>query len=181
MIGKIQAASSRGDRKIIERDRRTQMRALYSKLNSLLPHQSSTELVSQSDQLEEAANYIKKIQIKLEKLNEKKLSLMGIENELSNTCNRGTIILESKSPKVEIHQMGSALEVSVITGLDCQFIFNEFISILHEEEADVVHASYSVVHDAVFHTIHSQIGDGGNRAGRISERLKRFAYGSGAF
>ncbi|XP_054801420.1 transcription factor bHLH162-like [Prosopis cineraria] len=172
MIGEIQAASSRGDRKVIERDRRTQMRALYSKLNSLLPHQSSPELVSQSDQLEEASNYIKKIQMKLEKLNEKKLSLIGINNELSNTCNRGTIILESKSPKVEIHQMGSALEVSVITGLDCQFIFNDFISIL-DEEADVVHASYSVVHDA--------IGDGGNRAGRISERLKRFVYGSGAF
>ncbi|XP_028777429.1 transcription factor bHLH162-like [Neltuma alba] len=181
----IPASSSGGDRKVIERNRRSQMRALCSQLSSLVPRQSSAEVISLSDQLGEATTYIKKLQIKLEKMQERKLSLMGINNEpnfsgnLSN--NDGGMIMGSKSPKVEIHQMGSALEVCVITGLDCQFIFNEFVRILHEEQADVVNASYSVVQDTVFHTIHCQIGECGNRAERISERLKRFAYGSGAF
>ncbi|XP_054800709.1 transcription factor bHLH162-like [Prosopis cineraria] len=180
----VPGASSRGDRKVIERNRRSQMRALYAKLNSLLPHQSSRESISLPDQLDEATTYIKKLQIRLEKLKEKKLNLVGTDNKRNahgSQIHNGGMILGSKSPKVETHQMGSALEVSVITGLDCQFIFNEFIRILHEEEAEVVNASYSVVHDAVFHIIHCQIGEYGNRAERMSERLKRFVYGSGTF
>lgn len=75
---------------------------------------------------------------------------------LVNNNNR-EIIMGSKSPKIEIHQMGSALSISVITALDCQFIFNDVIRILHEEQADIVSASYSVLQDAVFHTIHCQV------------------------
>ncbi|XP_028777428.1 transcription factor bHLH162-like [Neltuma alba] len=183
----VPGTSSRCDRKVIERNRRSQMRALYSRLSSLVPRQTSKELISLPDQLGEATNYIKKLQIKLEKMQEKKLSLMEINNEPDISVsgrlsynNRG-IIKGSKSPKVEIHQMGSTLEVCVITGLDCQFIFNEFIRILHEEQADILSASYSVVQDTVFHNIHCQVGECGNRAGRISERLRRFVYGSGAF
>ncbi|XP_028777424.1 transcription factor bHLH162-like [Neltuma alba] len=185
MTENVPVVSSRGDRKVTERNRRSHMRALYSKLSSLVPRQTSREVVSVPDQLGEATNYIKKLQIRLEKMKEKKLNLMGTgkkrnANESLTNNSRG-IIRGSKSPKVEIHQMGSALDVSAITGLDCQFIFNEFIRILHEEQADIVNASYSVVQDAVFHTIHCQISEFGNRSERISERLKRFVYGSGAF
>ncbi|KAI9120850.1 hypothetical protein K1719_007883 [Acacia pycnantha] len=182
----IRGTSSRGDRKMIERNRKSHMRALCSQLSSLVPHQTSKEIISLPDQLGEATNHIKKLQIKLEKMRNKKLSLMGINNNEPDISgrqrynNRG-MVMGSKSPKVEIHHMGSTLIVSVITGLDCQFIFNEFIRILHQEQADVVNASYSVVQDPVFHTIHCQIGECGERAGRISERLKRFMYGSGAF
>jgi len=34
-------SSSKSDRKFVERDRRSQMKDLFSKLNSVLPHQSS--------------------------------------------------------------------------------------------------------------------------------------------
>ncbi|KAI9120485.1 hypothetical protein K1719_007518 [Acacia pycnantha] len=186
----LASSSGGGDRKVIERNRRSQMRALCSQLSSLVPRQSSSpEVISLSDQLGEAATYIKKLQIKLEKMNQKKLSLIGTtsnepniisESPISNNNNRG-IVMGSKSPQVEIHQMGSTLEVSVITGLDCHFIFGDFIRILHDEQADVANASYSVVQDTVFHTIHCQVGECGDRAGRISERLRRFVYGSGAF
>ncbi|KAI9121122.1 hypothetical protein K1719_008155 [Acacia pycnantha] len=185
---KVPAPSPRGDRKVIERNRRSQMRALYSNLNSLVPHQSSREVISVSDQLGEATDYIKKLQIRLEKMKEKKLDLMGTDSSTKRNNfdygglinnNRGIIMNGSKSPRIEIHQMGSALSVSVITGLDCHFIFNEFIRILHQEQADIVNASYSVLQDTVFHTIHCQIGECGNRAERISERLKRFVSGSG--
>ncbi|KAK4271568.1 hypothetical protein QN277_020244 [Acacia crassicarpa] len=185
----IPGPSSRGDRKMIERNRRSHMRALCSQLSSLVPHQTSKEMISLPDQLGEATNHIKKLQIKLEKMRNKKLSLMEINNNEPNISGRQSynnnndkgMVMGSKSPKVEIHHMGSTLIVSVITGLDCQFIFNEFIRILHQEQADVVNAGYSVVQDAVFHTIHCQVGECGERAGRISERLKRFVYGSGAF
>ncbi|KAF7803440.1 transcription factor bHLH162-like [Senna tora] len=160
------------DRKFIERNRRNQMKALCSKLNSLLPHhQASTDQVTPSvpDQLEEATRYIKKLQMKLEKLREKKHILMGIMDHNNNNNNN---IVGSKSPQIEIHHVGSGLEVAVTTGLDSQFIFNEILRVLHEEGADIVSAAYTVVDDAV--------GEGsGNRAVKISERLKRFLYGSG--
>lgn len=114
------------------------------------------------DQLDDAVNYIKKLRTNLEKLREKKDRLMGIEK--SSHCNAGfgrsggpiTEGLNS-SPLVEIHEMGSALEVLMITGLDYQFMFNESIRVLQEEGADIVNASFSVVEDTIFHTIHSKV------------------------
>ncbi|KAL5575399.1 hypothetical protein UlMin_018429 [Ulmus minor] len=170
-------SSSRTDRKTIERNRRNQMKFLYSKLNSLVPHQNSKEVASLPDQLGEAASYIKKLQISLEKMKEKKDSLMGIERSNNNVggFSRGAMV-SLKSPQIEIQEMGSALEVILITGLDCQFMFNETIRVLHEEGADIVNASFSVVEDTVFHTIHSKIGESGSgtKVARISERLKNF-------
>ncbi|KAM1004862.1 hypothetical protein ACFX13_005053 [Malus domestica] len=174
-------SSSRTDRKTIEKNRRNQMKALFSKLNSLVPHQRSRE-ASLPDQLDDAVNYIKKLQTNLEKLREKKDRLMGIEK--SSHCNAGFgrsggAITEglNSSPLVEIHEMGSALGVLMITGLDYQFMFNESIRVIQEEGADIVNASFSVVKDTIFHTIHSKVRESaaaGSVAARISERLKKF-------
>ncbi|KAK3204137.1 hypothetical protein Dsin_018183 [Dipteronia sinensis] len=66
------SSSSRTDRKTIESNRRNQMKFLYNHLNSLVPHQNPMEATSLTHQLEEAANYIKRLQIKLESMKEKK-------------------------------------------------------------------------------------------------------------
>lgn len=122
------------------------------------------ELTSLPDQLDEAVTYIKKLQISLEKMKEKKNSLMGTERTTySHYSNAGSFsnsrgaIMSLKSPHIEIHEMGSALEVVLITGLDCQFMFNETIRVLHEEGADIVNASFSAAEDTIFHTIHCQV------------------------
>ncbi|KAG4971470.1 hypothetical protein JHK85_037891 [Glycine max] len=164
-------SSSRVDRKFIERNRRNQMKALFRKLNSLVPHQRSKEAIPLPDQLEEATNYIKKLQINLEKMKDKKNMLLGNErpNERMNNDGRRVGL---KSPRIEIQQMGSALEVVLITGLDSQFMFGETIRVLHEEGVDVVNASYKVIEDAVFHSIHCQDKEEtANGAARISERV----------
>ena len=117
------------------------------------------EVTSLPDQLDEAARYIKSLQINLERMKEKKNSLMGVET--NPNMNQNTRMVKEgvglKSPQFEIHQKGSALEVVLITGLDCQFMFNETIRVLHEEGADIVNASYTVVEDTVFHTMHCQV------------------------
>ena len=184
------------------------MKALYSQLNSLVPHQSTKvyiylfihvymhslkyltnyffnflyiltinqEVISLPDQLDEAATYIKKLQVSLERMKEKKNSLMGFENSANHSGSGGVRATGSSSstaaaarsgfitdtaktsPRVEIHGMGSALEVVLTTGPDCQFMFNETIRILYEEGADVVNASFSLVNeDTVFHTIHCKV------------------------
>ncbi|KAF5742281.1 hypothetical protein HS088_TW09G00325 [Tripterygium wilfordii] len=167
-------SSSRNDRKTIERNRRNQMKALYTQLNSLVPHQNSREPVSLPDQLYEAEKYIKKLQISLEKLKERKDSLMGIERPFPSNNSCGTN--GTRLPQIEIHENGLALEIALITRLDCQFIFNETIRVLCEEGVEIVNASFSVIEDTVFHAIHSKLEESasGNEAARISERLRRF-------
>ncbi|PIN19325.1 hypothetical protein CDL12_07985 [Handroanthus impetiginosus] len=162
-------SSSRADRKTIEKNRRSQMKDLCSKLSSLVPHQPTTELVSLSDQLEGATDYIKKLQLKLEKLKQKKNFLMG---NSQNPDIKGLQI-----PAIDVHASGSDLDVILTTGPDCQFMFTETIRILHEEGAQVVSAGFSVVDQTVFHSIHSKIGDCAveDEASRISERLRKFA------
>ncbi|XVE51350.1 hypothetical protein DITRI_Ditri02bG0033300 [Diplodiscus trichospermus] len=163
--------SSRTDRKLIERNRRNQMKALYSMLNSLVPHHNSRESTSLPDQLDEAANYIKRLQTNLERMKERKESLMGVKTSTTSSASTGP-----KSPEIQIHEMGSSLVIALTTGSNSRFIFNETIRILHEEGAEIVNANFSVVEDTVFHTIHLTVGQtaADYRAARISERLMKF-------
>jgi hypothetical protein len=111
------------------------------------------------DQLDEATSYIKKLQTNLERMKEKKDRLMGMEkpNESMSSNSSGVMAMGIRSAQIEIHQNGAALEVVLITGLDCQFMFNETIRVLYEEGAEIVSASFTVVEDTVFHTIHSKV------------------------
>ncbi|RDX63985.1 Transcription factor bHLH162, partial [Mucuna pruriens] len=163
-------SSSKSDRKFIERNRRNQMKALFSKLNSVVPRQSSREANSLPDQIGEATNYIKNLQIKLEKMKEKRNKLIDI---IERSKNNASMTMGFKCPQFNIQQRGSALEVVLVTGLDCQFMFNETIRVLQEEGSDVVSVSYTVVENEVFHTIHCQLGESANGALRISEKLKK--------
>ncbi|XP_058752676.1 transcription factor bHLH162-like isoform X2 [Vicia villosa] len=120
------------------------------------------------DRVEEATNYIKKLQISLEKMKEKKKFLLEIQRQKK--------LMLLKSPKIEIQQIGLTLEVVLITGLNSQFLLNETIRILNEEGVDIVNASYKVNEDTVFHSIHSQVQEFGNESARISERLNKFMH-----
>lgn len=124
----------------------------FNMFGSLVFWQEPTLL---SDQLDEAINYTKTLQEKLEKMKERKESLMGID-KMSESTNKGTTI-DLKSPHIEIQVLGSALVVHLVSGLDNQFMFYKSICILEEEGAEVVNASFSTMGDKVFHTIHSKV------------------------
>ncbi|KAK8349477.1 hypothetical protein E1A91_A06G135100v1 [Gossypium mustelinum] len=166
---------SKMDRKFIERNRRIQMKALYSKLNSLVPHHSSREAISLPDQLDEATNYIKRLKANLERMKEMKDGLRGLEERGNTSRSYG-----SKSPQIQIQEIGSSLAIALNTGFNSQFIFNETIRIVHEERAEVVNANFSVVDDdTVFHTIHLKTGEP-STAARISQRLNKFVHDADA-
>ncbi|KAF7851301.1 hypothetical protein BT93_L4129 [Corymbia citriodora subsp. variegata] len=165
-------SSSRPDHKTTERNRRNQMKALFSELHSLVPSQSPTESkLSLSDQLGKAANYIKSLQMKVENMREQKEKLLEIE-KINTTMNSGPMI-GFKSPEIRIRNTGSILEVALVTGLDGQFMFNETVRVIHEEGADIVNASFSYLGDAMLHTIHAKVGDGDSSDERICERLRK--------
>lgn len=118
--------------------------------------------VSLLDQLEVATNYIKKLELNLENIKQKKNLLVGLNN--------GGL----KPLEINVNSMGSVLEVILITGFNCQFLFRETIRILQEEDAVIASASFSVQENAVYHTVHCKIGGSEPEYGatRIAGRLR---------
>ena len=118
------------------------------------------EAQSIPDQVDEAVSYIKSLQGNLEKLKEKKESLMSSRKRphtCSTTCVGETSTPSLRSPVMEIREMGSNLQVTLVTGLEDQSIFYDIIGILHEESAEVLSASFSVVGNSAFHVLIAQV------------------------
>ncbi|KAJ0239385.1 Transcription factor bHLH162 [Hirschfeldia incana] len=173
--------SRSADRKTVEKNRRIQMKALYSELNSLLP-QTSRESLPLPDQLDEAANYIKKLQVDVEKKKERKRKLVAT-SALEKFNSTGSSLMSSsvdvsvltKLPRIEIQETGPVLHIFLVTSLEYKFMFHEITRVITEESGvEITNAGYSIVDDAVFHTIHCKMEDCDYGAGsRISESLKK--------
>ncbi|XP_031280293.1 transcription factor bHLH162-like [Pistacia vera] len=180
MERKPSSSSTKIERKIIEKNRRNYMKNLYNNLNSLLPNRSCKEALPLPDQIDEAINYIKSLEGKLQECNVKKENLMGRKRSYACTNSPATLAASSKPPKIEIHEMGSTLEVVLTTSVDNQFIFYEVIRILQEDGAEVVNANCSTVGNTIFQVIHAEMGDRmfSFGAAKITERLNQFVLGS---
>ncbi|KAL2931878.1 hypothetical protein RDABS01_037288 [Bienertia sinuspersici] len=135
------------------------MKCLYNQLSSLVHHDSSSSkgILAMPDQLDEATEYIKKLEKNVADLKRKKDSLINADENL-NKCISSKKCYTLNSPvQIEVHEKGNAMEVILVTGLECQFVFTEAIRIVHEEHTEVVNASYSVVGSTVFHSIHAKV------------------------
>ncbi|GFZ05657.1 hypothetical protein Acr_17g0012290 [Actinidia rufa] len=166
------------ERRLVEKNRRNHMKTLYSKLYFLLPNHASKEASPLPDQIDEVVNYIISLQTKLKKSKEKKETLSGTRKR-SHACINESIPSLS-SPKIEIHEMGHALNVTLVTEHDDKFIFHEIIRLIHEEGAEVLSANFSVVGNSIFHTVHAKAGEfmPDFILTRVSNRLKEFVNGS---
>ncbi|KAG6589225.1 Transcription factor bHLH, partial [Cucurbita argyrosperma subsp. argyrosperma] len=169
------------ERRIVEKNRRNQMKTLCSQLNSLLPNQDSKEIsLALPDQIDEAVKYIKELEKKVNLAKEKKEKLEGKNKSSMNIESSSSSSSSSASPQLKIHQSGRSLEIILSSGLDNQYLFSETISILQEEGVEVVNASFSVSGSSVFQTFHAQL-EGSMiefEAAKVTERLKRLVYGS---
>lgn len=90
-------------------------------------------------------------------MKQKKKCLMGTRTTTTTTTttsNGGGVV---NLPSIDVRVVGSALEVVLITGPNCQSMFTQIIRMLHGEGGQVVHATFSVVDDTVFHTIHFEV------------------------
>ncbi|XP_030521621.1 transcription factor bHLH162-like [Rhodamnia argentea] len=175
--------SAKVERKTVEKNRRIHMKALCSKLASLIPQHhitTSKELPSQQDLLDQAATYIKQLKERIEWLKLRKeqgvLRSKGIDTSSSLTSSDdqeaqlGLVV-----PVFELRDHGLGLEVILISGRRKNFTLYEVISILEEEGAEVVSASFSVIGDKIFHTLHAQVRlfRVGVETTRVRERLKK--------
>lgn len=87
--------------------------------------------LSRGDLIDEAANYIKNLETKVKIAAEKKESLMQKKRSRSGCSST------SQAPKIEIHEMGSSLQIILTCGFDSNFILTEIIRILQEETIEV--------------------------------------------
>ncbi|XVF02453.1 hypothetical protein REPUB_Repub04eG0176500 [Reevesia pubescens] len=139
--------SSRINRCLIERDRRRHMKLLFSKLFALLPQQSKMSVPELVDQ---ATAYVKQLQTKLEQYKQMKRQL---EHKRGTTYSMGSRMIP---PVLNIRDLGSNLEVHLITGLNMEFALSDFINILQEEGAEIISANCHHAGDRAIYTILSQ-------------------------
>ncbi|KAK8569659.1 hypothetical protein V6N13_046708 [Hibiscus sabdariffa] len=169
-------SSGKVERKIIEKNRRNHMKNLYSMLNSLLPHHNSKELLTVPEQIDEAVDYIKRLQTKLKEFRERKEGLMG--RKRSHNCSGRDRTGEAVAAEIRINETGPAMEVALTTGTDgCRFMFHEMIRILHDEGGEVVNANFCVVGNTVFHIVHAEISSS-VAARTIKEKLNKLVTGT---
>jgi len=113
------------------------------------------------DQVDEAISYIKSLEAKVKMAQEKKESLQGVKKRshgcfTSSSANFAATPL-TKSPQLEIQEVGSSLQVFLTTGIEHQFIFYQIIRMLHEENIEVRSANSSLTGDSVLHVVHAEV------------------------
>lgn len=122
--------------------------------------------MSQQDQIDRAAEYITQLKERIEGLKMRK-ELVIRNNGLhpnDGDYNNATIydsVYGSNprpfAPVVDIRELDSGLDLTVISGENKNFTLYKIVSILEEEGAEVVSASVSKVGDKFFHSIHTQV------------------------
>ncbi|XP_052208237.1 transcription factor bHLH162-like [Diospyros lotus] len=181
-------STAKVERRIVEKNRRNHVRTLYGNLFSLLPKNNSKKARALPDRIDEAASYIKSLEEKLQKAKEKKETLMGREGNKTHSAAAGAseqLIPGSESPKIKIRQMGSALDIVLITTTPPDhppqlLTFREILRMVHQEGAEVVSANVAAHGNLLLHAVHANIGEIAPDlvAARVSYRLEEFVNGS---
>ncbi|XP_057874174.2 transcription factor bHLH118-like [Cryptomeria japonica] len=148
--------------KLVERQRRKDMKSLYSELRSLLPEESIRGNRSVTDQLAEAANYVHYLQQQIKDLSEERdrtktpaVFLKGVE------ISKPLEFQESDEgfPSIKIKSFGSAAFQVYINSIQNQIDLSDVLLVLEECRVEVVSAASSVNNGKVFHTIHAKVAD----------------------
>ncbi|XP_066314033.1 transcription factor bHLH168-like [Miscanthus floridulus] len=165
------------ERKDVEKNRRLHMKSLCLKLSSLLPPAAThASLLSDAaaaaasnpnnkdtvTQLDSAAAYIKQLKGRIEALKQRKAGGPGP----AAGCNGsgGAVTASSgagsgggvRMPVIEVRYQDGTLDVVLISDAGRPFKLHQVITVLEQEGAEVVSASFSVIGDKIFYTIHSQ-------------------------
>ncbi|EES04798.1 hypothetical protein BDA96_04G108900 [Sorghum bicolor] len=169
------------DRKTVERNRRNQMNALYSRLDSLVragssPSSSAAAAVQRGppamtrpDRLEEAAAYIRQTTERVERLKERKRELLTSARASSS---QGSGSGSGAAAEVEVQHLGSGLHAILVTGAPPSegASFHRAVRAVEEAGGEVQNAHFSVVGARAIYTIHTLVAEGGIE--RVVQRLK---------
>ncbi|XP_022744270.1 transcription factor bHLH168-like [Durio zibethinus] len=163
-LGLRRSLLSKMNRNLLERERRSNMRNLFSRLFSLLPPPSIR--MSVPDMVEQATLYINHFQRHLDELRQRRTQL-----EEANKSTRDTMI----TPDLNITESNSIMEVNLITGSDMKFSLCDIVNTIEAEGAEVITLTYNNAGNVNFLTIHCQASvssRNGIESSRLLQRLR---------
>lgn len=158
-------ANTSCEKKIVRRDvekkRRQQMAILNASLRSELPLEMIQGKRSVSDHINEAVNYIKHLNNKIEELSIKRnklkrlsdLSVLSLENESSD---------RNLLDRVILYPSWGAVEIIVISNVEEEaLLLSKVLDILLEEGFSVVSCVSTKANERQIYTIQSEVNDSG--------------------
>ncbi|KAK9292354.1 hypothetical protein L1049_020320 [Liquidambar formosana] len=146
-------------RKELERDRRQRVATLCQSLRSLLPRESVKGKCSVSDQINEAANYIKSLQIKIQELRIRRDELKKLSKSSSHGCRNQTSNINSPNC-VMVRPYFCGVEIVISGGFREEGLpLSRVVEILLEEGLSVVSCVSTKANEGLFHTIQSEVSD----------------------
>ena len=185
------------ERKDVEKHRRLHMKGLCLKLSSLLPahhlrHYSTSssssppssnkDAATQLDQLDSAAAYIKQLRGRIDDLKRRKQAALfggtaGCSSSVSAGDYKGAPSTSTALPVIKVRHQDGTLDVALASEAGRPFRLHEVMAVLEQEGAEVVSASFSLVGDKIFYTVHSQAlcPRIGLDARRVAHRLRGLA------
>ncbi|XP_047313908.1 transcription factor bHLH162-like [Impatiens glandulifera] len=173
------------ERKTIEKNRRNNMKTLYSHLSSLLPPKETGFAVT--DQIDDAIDYIKNLQTKIEEAEEKKKQLLERGTKRKQPSPTTTAAAAAaisgdipRSAEIDVRETGPTVDVAIsICGLDMNYLFYDTIRVIHQEGGDVITANSSIIGNSVFYTLHATVKNYpiNYHYGRITKRLQELIHG----
>ncbi|KAF2584363.1 hypothetical protein F2Q70_00034713 [Brassica cretica] len=112
-----------------------------------------TESLALPDQLDEAANYIKKLPVNVEKKKERKRKLVATSafdklNSIGSSSMSWSVDVSvpRRLPKLEIQETSPVLHIFLVTSMEHKFLFHEITRVITEEAgAEITHAGYSIL------------------------------------
>jgi secreted trypsin-like serine protease len=106
------------------------------------------------DRLDEATNYIRKMQERIEQLKEKKSQLIAAGSSGGTTTKTN----ERRSPQIEVRDLGSGVNaVLIISSDDDQAVIRKSICAVEGGGAEVLNANYTSVGDKSILSLHTLV------------------------
>ncbi|KAL8201502.1 hypothetical protein R6Q57_012841 [Mikania cordata] len=158
------------ERKVIEKNRRNQMKFLYNRLYSLVPPNFISKGCQVSDRVDRTIDYIQTLKYNLEICSKKKEKLLSEKRSheqtlINNVC--------CESLDIQIHQISHDLDAVMVTGLKNYSSFCDVIRLLNRYCDAVTLTNFSSNGHSTFHIRQKQI-----EAEDVCKRVKNLAAGN---
>ncbi|KDP25548.1 hypothetical protein JCGZ_20704 [Jatropha curcas] len=151
---KLENKKSKIDHKDIKRQRTQEMATLYRTLRSLLPIDYLKGKRSVSDHIQEAINYIRHLEDKIQALKDE---LRELSNSSSTTSKDNILESSDERDALTVKPCLVGVEVVIDTGLRKSFPLSGVLQVLIEEGLSIVSCSSTKVKERMLHTIISQV------------------------